>query len=348
LKRADTNETTDTQVESGPTPRLVWLIRDGLRAGETRRYSLEPEIAPDPDLPVLACDDGRRLTIFAAGRRVLRYNSTIVPAPDPRQSMFERSGYLYPLFNPLGQPVTDDFPPDHVHQHSVWFAWSKSTFEGHEFNCWELDQGSGTIEHERFEASGGGAVFAQFTAHLRHVDITAQGRPRSALHEIWKVRVYNLTSPFIFDVELSQVCATNGPVEVLENSYGGLAVRGHRSWFDVKNSEYLTSEGKTRGNGNQTRPRWVDLYGWIEGKLSGICVLDHPENFRFPQPTRLHPEKPYFCFAPPALGSFTIEPGKPYSSRYRFFIHEGRPDPDAIDRAWEDFAHPVQARVVKL
>ena len=151
----------------------------------------------------------------------------------------------------------------------------------------------------------------------------------------------------MFDVELSQRCATDSPVQVLQNSYGGLAVRGHRNWFNVQNSGYLTSEGKTRENGNQTRPSWVDLYGWIDGKLSGIGVMDHPDNFRFPQPVRLHPEKPYFCFAPPALGPFNIESGKPYRSRYRFLVHAGRPDPEEIDRAWQDFANPVQARAIE-
>jgi hypothetical protein len=126
-----------------------------------------------------------------------------------------------------------------------------------------------------------------------------------------------------------------------------MAIRGHRNWFDTKNSEYLTSEGKTRKDGNQTRPRWVDMYGWVDGKLSGIALLCHPENFRFPQPARLHPEKPYFCFATPALGPFSIEPGKPYRSRYRFYVHQGRPDPAAIDRVWTEFAYPMQGHVVQ-
>jgi len=347
LKRADTGELVDAQVESGPSPRLVWLIRDVLKGGQTRRYTLTPEVTAAPPLPVVASDDGRSLIVNAGGRPVLRYNAAILPAPDPQQSVYERSGYIYPLFNPLGQAVSDDFPPDHAHQHSVWFAWSKATFEGHELNCWEFFQGKGRIDHERLEESGGGAVFAHFTARLRHVDPNTAGGPKTALYETWKLLVYNLTEVFIFDVDLTQTCATQSPVQVLENSYGGLAIRGHRNWFDVSNSEYLTSEGKTRRDGNQTRPRWVDLHGWIDGKVSGISVLDHPDNFRFPQPVRLHPEKPYFCFAPPALGPFKIDPGNAYRSRYRFFVHGGRPDPGTIDRVWNDFAHPAQARMVK-
>lgn len=49
LKRADTGELVDAQVESGLSPRLVWLIRDVLKAGQTRRYTLMPEVtAPRP------------------------------------------------------------------------------------------------------------------------------------------------------------------------------------------------------------------------------------------------------------------------------------------------------------
>ena len=169
LTRADTGEIVDSQVDPGPAARLVWLIRHEMKAGETQRYTLEPEMPPASTLPAVASDDGRSLTVCAAGRPVLKYNSAIVSAPDLRQSIFERSGYLFPLFNPLGQPVTDDFPPDHVHQHSVWFAWSKAMFEGHEFNCWELDQGKGTVEHERFEESGGGsgvrALYCRLAPH---------------------------------------------------------------------------------------------------------------------------------------------------------------------------------------
>ena len=46
------------------------------------------------------------------------------------------------------------------------------------------------------------------------------------------------------------------------------------------------------------------------------------------------------------LGPMTIEPGKPYVSAYRFYVHAGRPDKTAIDRLWDDYADPPQVRVV--
>jgi hypothetical protein len=85
----------------------------------------------------------------------------------------------------------------------------------------------------------------------------------------------------------------------------------------------------------------------IQGHTSGVAILDHPANFRFPQPVRLHPEKPYFCFAPMALDSFRIEPGKPLVSRYRYFVHVGKPDATAINAVWDDFAEAPEVTVVR-
>jgi hypothetical protein len=142
--------------------------------------------------------------------------------------------------------------------------------------------------------------------------------------------------------------------------YGGFGLRGSREWFDPQvrgtnppepsrggRSDFLTSEGKTRRNGNHTRPRWVDLSGEVDGSLAGVAVLDHPGNFRFPQPVRLHPNKPYFCFAPMVEGAFAIAPGQPYRSRYRLITHDGSPDPVLIDRLWHDYAEPPEVKLVE-
>ena len=97
----------------------------------------------------------------------------------------------------------------------------------------------------------------------------------------------------------------------------------------------LTNEGKSRKQGNHTRPNWVILHGEIDGATCGIAAMSHPENFRGPQPVRLHPNKPYFCFAPMVLGDFQIQPGKPYVSRYRFVSFDGKPDDSALENLWK-------------
>src|SRR5262249_39181820 len=160
--------------------------------------------------------------------------------------------------------------------------------------------------------------------------------PAPVLDETWTVRVYELDSHVLVDLESSQTCAGPSPLKVNSYHYGGFGLRGNRAWVDAMakgndpphparsgDSDFLTSEGESRRDGNHTRPRWVDLSGRVSGHSAGVAVLDHPGNFRFPQPVRLHPNKPYFCFAPMVLGEFDIVPGRPYVSRYRLLAHDG-------------------------
>ena len=42
LTQLDSKQPVAVQVEAGPTPRIVWIIRDALAAGQVRRYRLTP------------------------------------------------------------------------------------------------------------------------------------------------------------------------------------------------------------------------------------------------------------------------------------------------------------------
>jgi hypothetical protein len=82
------------------------------------------------------------------------------------------------------------------------------------------------------------------------------------------------------------------------------------------------------------------MSGSVRGQIAAAAILGHPNNFRAPQPMRLHPTEPFFCFAPSQLGDWKIVPNRPYVSRYRFLIQDGPPDAAEIDRLWNDFASP--------
>jgi hypothetical protein len=94
-----------------------------------------------------------------------------------------------------------------------------------------------------------------------------------------------------------------------------------------------------------TRARWCHIGGEVDGKLAGTAILGHPDNFRAPQPMRIHPNEPFFCFAPSQLGEWQIEPGQPYVARYRFVVMDGEPDPALLDAYWAGYANPTQARI---
>ena len=346
----DTGAPVSVQVDRTSVPRLVWILREPLRSGATRRYRLTVGM-PSQKTPggVTMCDDGDRVVAKAGGKPVLVYNQAVVPSPIADHPAYARSGYLHPVYNRAGQVVTDDFNPDHAHQHGIMFAWRKMLFEGRETNGWDQLAGKGRVEHVALEAIDDGPVFGYFRAHLRHVDLTAPGGPKAVLDERWLVKVYNVSQCFLFDIESTQTCASESPAVVEQCHYGGMTIRGSRTWCRAGQGtyDYRTSEGKGKTDGNQSRPHWVDLFGTMGAGTTGVAILSHPGNFRFPQPVRLHPTMPYFCFTPASAGTFTIEADKPYVSRYRYVVHQDALDRETGDRLWQDYAQPPEVRVVK-
>jgi len=83
------------------------------------------------------------------------------------------------------------------------------------------------------------------------------------------------------------------------------------------------------------------MYGETEKGVAGVAILDHPDNFRHPQPVRVHPSMPYFCLAPMVEAAMLIAPGKIYQSRYRIVTFDGEPDTKRLDSMWEDYTKPL-------
>jgi hypothetical protein len=345
LTRTDNSRAIPVQLQPGKTPSVVWILRDKLSAGKIRQYRLAPATnVPATDRRVTVHDDGKRLTVRVGKKPVLVYNQAVVPSPDAEHPYYAKSGYIHPVYNPSGQIVTDDFNPDHAHQHGIMFAWRKTTFEGRSTDGWDQQAGTGKVEHVELIDLASGPVFGVFTVRLHQVDLTAPNGTKPVLDEIWRVRVYGFRDRFLFDIDSTQTCASNVPVVIEKMHYGGLMIRGHADWQEHKTFDYLTSEGRTKTDGNHSRPNWVDLSGPVAGQVTGVTILNHPGNFRSPQPVRLHPAMPYFCFAPAVLGSFTIKPGDSFVSKYRFCVHDNKIDTESTDRLWRDYAQPPQVR----
>jgi hypothetical protein len=269
---------------------------------------------------------------------------------DDIKAAFRRGGYLHSVHTPSGKVVTDDFPPNHIHHYGVWWAWTKTVFDGREPDFWNMGDNKGRVEFEALEETWSGAVHGGFRSKHRFVDLTAP-KPITALNEIWEVTVYavglgSAAKYSVFDLVSEQQCATSHPLKLPEYRYGGVGVRGNWAWNGKEKASFLTSEGETdRDKGNTTQGRWCDMGGQLEGGPAGIAILCHPQNYRAPQPMRLHPTEPFFNFAPQQAGDMEIKPGEKYVARYRFVVHDGPPDRAELDRLWNDYAHPP---VVKL
>jgi hypothetical protein len=321
------------------------------KAGEALAYTLvggpgrvRTGVVVAPEAGDLRVNVGGQPTLF------FRMDRNRLPRADIKPEVV-RAGYIHPVFSPAGQIVTDDYPSNHVHHHGIWAPWTKTSFQGRAPDFWNMHQKSGAEDFVALDRTWSGPVHGGFEARLKMVDLSAPV-PVQALNVGWKLIAYDVAGASrpvrMFDLFITHSCATNDPLILPKYHYGGFGLRGAGAWNGPgEAARFLTSEGITdRIKGNDTRARWCYLGGVTEtGALAGTAALGHPDNFRSPQPVRLHPNMPYFSFVPQQLGDFQIEPGRPYTAQFRFIVADGAPDRALLDAYWNGYAKPS---VVKL
>ena len=321
-------------------------------AGRTLVLTLESAPVADRGAAIESGTVGGGLAFTNEGKPVLSYH--LDPSALPRPGIppeYHRAGYIHPIYSPSGALISDDYPPDHIHHHGIWSPWTKTEFQGRTPDFWNMGKKTGTVERVALNRTWSGWVHGGFEARHRMVDLSAP-TPVTALNETWDVVIYRVAGAakpvHLFELTIRQTCATNDPLILPEYHYGGTAFRGRAEWLGATASQFLTAEGETdRVKAQGQRTRWIAQSGAVgAGAVAGLAMLGHPDNVRAPQPVRIHPREPYFCFTPSQLGRWTIEPGQTYVARYRFLVFDGAPDPALIEAYWQGFAQPATARVV--
>lgn len=292
------------------------------------------------------------LTVLSGERPILVYNLESPRAPEGIDKIYERSGFLHPVYTPDGEVLTAAFPVDHPHQHGIFSAWVKTKYDGKDVDFWNLAGRTAYVAHERVESVFQDGTRAGFVVQLLHR--LRSDPPVDVLREEWKLTVQPTDGTyFCFDLETTQKALTDKPLVVEKYHYGGMAFRGPVDWLlpgdearkrvpalSGEGPAFLNSLGNDRIAGNHAHARWVALSGTLRGRPGGIIILDHADNFRAPQAARLHPTKPYFCLAPCVDGEFVIDKNHPYRARYRFLATGKAPDPAWLDAQWAAWVQP--------
>lgn len=323
--------------------RAVFVLDRDLAAGTTRRFKLIPQnVAPADAVRFVKGEES--ISLCLGKKVVLTYHTAIVDPPAGASPLYRRSGHIHPFVTPGGKAVTDAFPSDHLHQHGIFAAWTKTFFEGERVDFWNQMAGTGTVGHHELLEATSGPVFASFRVRLKHTVLKES--PQDVVDEIWTVRLYNIPELHLFDVESVQTCVAKSPLTIAEYHYGGFAFRGASAWIRNNEHNIMTDKTTDRKEGNHSRPNWVSVYGPVEGALCGGAMFSHPANFRSPQPVRLHPSMPYFVYSPCVLGEFDLKPGEPFRSRYRYISFDGAPDHEMLDLAWKNYSAPPKIQWV--
>ena len=308
-------------------------------------------VSADQTKPWQLSEDARQISVRHGERLVLAYNKQAPPVPPGIDPIFERSGFLHPVASPLGRVVTAAYPVDHAHQNGIFAAWVKTKYDNQAVDFWNLAKGQGRVAHDRVERTFCGADKAGFVVQLLHQSTRGESVV-DVLRETWTVTCRSSDGFHSFDIESEQRALKDLPLLVEEYHYGGMAVRGPVEWIvadktddktavNTDHFQFLNSRGSNRSVGNHQTANWVRMTGQQHGQPVSIALLSHRDNFRAPQAARIHPTKPYFCFAPCVQGQFEITKENALRASYRFVVTDHIPEPNWLDGQWRAWSKAV-------
>jgi len=345
------------QFEAGSPPKLWFILSGKTEAGSKRVYELYAGSDGADLVNIEIRKDNKRLVVQREEDRILSYQHAIMPAPvniekvpEENRSLLDRSGFIYPIWSPRGNIVTEIHPKDHIHHFGIWMPWTHTKYEGKLVDFWNIDDGTGTIRFSRYMSTTEGPVYGGFQVEQDHIALKTSTGEKVILKEVWDIRVYNIGGPekghWLWDFKSTQRNITDIPLHQDKWHYGGFAYRGAQQW-NGPTSAYLTSEGNTRVDANGTRVRWCDMSGSIDGQWEGVAIMSNPNNFRHPEPIRTIPKDDYvyFVYCPSVLGEWEMKPGEDHIFRYRFYVHEGKANVEDNERQWQDYAEPPEVKI---
>lgn len=337
------------QVTQGNQRSIHWVAKGG---AQKRTYQLVKSV-PTKFNGVYAVDQDGALTISSGEKNLLRYYYKVVEAPQGIDPNYRRSGFIHPLWSPHGQELTRIQPPDHYHHYGVWNPWTHVLFEHDTVDFWNLAKKKGTVRFLSFSMINSGPVFAEFEALHEHVVFERDASEKVALTETQNVRVYKPSEDYyIVDISSRLNCATSSDVRLLTYRYGGLGWRTTEFWNN-KNSEVITSEGKDRKTADGSKAKWCIVQGELPDDFGGAVIMSHPSNYNHPEPLRVWPENQndrgdvFVNLSPTKDKDWLLEPGKSYVLRYRFVVFNGKFAVDKAESAWQNFAMPPMVRISK-
>ena len=355
---------------------LVWILDGKTPKGTKRTFKLVLEKGTAPSGPFTVEDiDNKHLLIKLDDKSVLRYNYEVIHKKEGISDPTDRAAYIHPVWTPSGKVITEDFSPEHTYQKGIFNAWVKLKFGDLETDFWNLDKEQGRKLPDNLGPTViEGPVISQLNIYNKGVY-----KGNTLMREVCVVRIYAVPEEegWIFEIHISQMpvnpkkpkriptetttatVIVDGKVkritkeekkgdfimEILQHYYGGMAFRGIEEWRSENVLlDILTSEGKTRADGNGTEARWVDYTGPLGNDWGGLVMFDHPLNQRYPTTVRIHPKLPYFCYSFVKNGPYTVTMSNPINLLYRFLIHNGRPNKKLNERIANDFANPPEVK----
>lgn len=342
------------QVIEGKNAAMCWKLDGVTQAGTVRVFELEKS-KPTPTDGYTANKTPDELILSdQRGSPLLVYRHSWKEPPSGVSAKYGRGAYIHPLYTLSGKVLTNIQPPDHYHHYGIWNPWTRVDYNGQTYDLWNLNDNKGTVRFGRFNSIFQGPVGLGFDAIHDHI-IFNEGIEEQIIREHWNVNVFPVDeSYYICDIHSFLEAVGGHDVVLKEYRYGGLTFRATAKWNN-RNSQVITSSGKTRRNADGSLERWGMVYGEIDGAPCGILLMSHPENQTFPEPIRVWPPlanmgrgDQFFNFSPTKYSDWTLERGNSYTLTYRLVIFDGHMTSEEAESLWQSFAYPPHIEIQKI
>jgi len=274
--------------------------------------------------------DDKSLGLWEGERPVFVYNHGAISSAKAPNAQ-SRSTYLHPLYGLDGEILTDDFPKDHDYHRGLYWAWPHIKIDDQEYDSWSL-------RGIRFEFQRWLARETNSTTAVLGVENGWFVGDKQVMAEKVRIEVHPAASGSrAIDVELTWT-PTDRPITLWgapEKSYGGLTLR-----FGPRSKTIITvPDGRTTNDLVVTKLPWADLASDLSkstGGLSGAAIFVHPDHPDFP-PTWMTRHYGVLAVGWPGVTPQTFPAGKPFSCRYRIWIHRGAPEAAEIQKAYQAY-----------
>jgi hypothetical protein len=286
-------------------------------------------------------DTGDALILKNHGLPVLQYNYSYVAPPEGVDSIFGKSGFLHPVWDPAGNMLTSIQPVDHRHHYGIWNPWTRILYDSVRYDLWNLGDRQGAVRARSIDSVFQGDT-AGFVATLDHIIFNPDGE-KVIMVETWKVCTWDSPDGFIWEFESTLQPSTDLPVVLEKYRYAGFGYRATPQWTR-ENSSMLTSEGLARQEINATRAKWIYAEGEMPTGSSGILFMAHPQNHNSPESLRIWDEDAnngrgdvFINFNPVQTEDWTLEPGHTYTLIYRVLAFNGKMNKNKAEKLWKSF-----------
>jgi len=203
-------------------------------------------------------------------------------APRSIDGRFTRNHYVHPLWDLEGNVLTEDGPPDHLHQRGVYWAWHQVFCEGRPLgDAWECRRFQWEVTGLRVEAIEGEAQSLVAGVLWQSPDLLDdRGEPRPVVEERARITVWPRSEGRRnIDFDLAFTALRDG-VELGgsddEKGYGGFSLR----IVCPEDLTFTSTTGRVVPENEAIRAGpAMDFAGTVgSGPCSGVAVLVHPAN----------------------------------------------------------------------